>query len=426
MRQKIVRAEHIFLDNPIQKVIDIGKRIEEIGGFQMIWKNIGDPVAAGEMPPEWITEILKEKIPESYEYTSSRGHLEARKYVLENFSNKKICSTEDILFFNGLGDAINKIMSCLPKEARVLVPDPNYMAHATAEALHSGYQHISYPLNPEKDWEPDLEDLENLVVYNDRIVAILIINPNNPTGKVYSRKTLEKIVSIAKQNNCFIIADEIYHAMVFGEIQNTPLHEVIDDVPGISLKGISKEIPWPGSRCGWAEFYNVEKDLEFSRYFETILLTKSIEVCSTTLPQKSLSAIYSSNKYKPYLESRLQKYKRRADEAFKYFSSIPNIRVSKPDAVFFMIVEFLDIKNSILNSVSKDVRLFLDDIYTDPIPADFKFSYELMGSEGICVVPLSGFSKSLHGFRMTLLQEDDAIFTNTLDRIGRAITEWYK
>ena len=112
---------------------------------------------------------------------------------------------------------------------------------------------------------------------------VFICNPNNPTGSVYKRETLEKIVAIARKYDCFLIFDEIYHRMTFEGVKTTLLHEIIEDVPGISMKGISKDIPWPGSRCGWIEVYNAEKDENFKGFIEIILLTKMLEVCSTTL-----------------------------------------------------------------------------------------------------------------------------------------------
>ena len=429
MRQNIVKAGYNNpLSNPIQKVTEIGKKIERLGCFEMTWENLGDPVAAGESPPKWISEIIKSKVIESYDYTDPKGCTTARKYILENISNNKICTIDDILMFNGVGDAINKIMSCLPKEARVLLPDPCYTTYATAESINSDSKSISYPLDPLNNWDPDLEHLEKLIKYNERIVAILIINPNNPTGRVYSKNIVEKIVSIAKNYGCFIIADEIYHNIVFGDNEGVLLEQVVGDVPGISLKGISKEVPWPGSRCGWAEFFNVEKNLDFKKYVDLIFLKKSIEMCSTTLPQKAFPEIYSSPEFNEYLTSRIKKYDLRATEAFDVFSGLANVRVVKPEAVFFMVVELLNISDSTLSSINKKIRLYLDKSNYESLSIDFKFCYELMGSKGVCVLPLSGFSdnSSFQGFRFTLLQGDDEVFSKTIRKIADAIEEWYE
>ena len=427
MRQNILRADNALLSYPIREVVVIGKELEKLGDFSMIWENIGDPVSAGEHVPKWIHDVVQEQIAtdQSFAYTETRGAIAAREYVLKHFSDKKKCTVDDILFFNGLGEAINKVMNNLPKETRVPVPSPTYPSHATAESMHAGCSFISYSLDPTNDWEPDIDEIENKVNYNDHVVAILVINPNNPTGSVYKRETLEKIVAIAKKYDCFLIFDEIYHHMTFDGVKTTLLHEIIDDVPGISMKGISKDVPWPGSRCGWIEVYNADKDENFKGFIEIILLTKMLEVCSTTLPQIVLPYLYDHPEYPAYLQSRIDKYQKRADEADAFFANIPQVRVNKPKGVFYLVVELLDLPINTLESVNKAVRLYLDDLENESTSADFQFAYELMGAEGVCVVPLTGFGSTVNGFRMTLLQEDDTVFTNTLEKIGSVIKSYY-
>ena len=427
MRQNLLRADSALLSYPIREVVEIGKQLETLGEFNMIWENIGDPVAAGETVPGWMHDVVQSQVAtdQSFAYTETRGASAARQYVLDHFSDKKKCTLDDILFFNGLGEAINKVMNNLPKETRVLVPSPTYPSHATAESMHAGCSFISYSLDPENDWEPDVTEIENKVKYNDNVVAILVINPNNPTGSVYKRETLEKIVAIAKKYDCFLIFDEIYHHMTFDGVKTTMLHEIIDDVPGISMKGISKDIPWPGSRCGWIEVYNAENDANFKGFIEIVLLTKMLEVCSTTLPQIVLPHLYDHPNYPAYLQGRIEKYQRRADEACVFFADFPEVRVNKPKGVFYLVVELLACPKNTLESINKEVRLFLDKIENDNTPEDFQFAYELMGSQGICVVPLTGFGSTVRGFRMTLLQEDDALFSETLKRIGEAIKAYY-
>lgn len=439
MRQNLLRADNKLLNYPIREVVTIGKQLEKLGNFKMIWENIGDPITAGEQVPDWIKDIVRTNsiTDQAFAYTDTRGYLPTRQYVLENFSNEKVCTVDDILFFNGLGEAINKVINNLPREARILVPSPTYPSHATAEAMHAGCSFISYQLDPENDWEPDLEEIENKVKYNDHVVAILVINPNNPTGRVFKRETLESIVKIAKEHDCFLIFDEIYHAMVFEGVENTLLHEIIGDVPGISMKGISKDVPWPGSRCGWIEVYNAEKDKDFQDFIRMILLAKMLEVCSTTLPQMILPHLYEAPEFKKHLKSRIDKYQRRAEQAVAVLNQLPNVRVSMPGSVFYLVVELLDLPRSKLVAKNKSIRLLVDDLLTNKsskivsedkserVSADFQFCYELMGAEGICVVPLSGFGSQLHGFRMTLLQEDDAVFTQIVNSLAKAIKEYY-
>lgn len=430
MRRNLLRADSTLLNYPIREVVTIGKEIEKLNNHKMIWENIGDPVAAGEPVPDWLKAIVCEHAAsnEAFAYTDTRGYRPTREFVLNRFSNPEICGVDDILFFNGLGEAINKVINNLPREARMLVPSPTYPSHATAEAMHAGCAFISYDLDPANNWEPDLQEIENRVKYNDNVVAILVINPNNPTGRVFRRETLEGIVDIARRHDCFLVFDEIYHTMVFDGIPNTLLHEIIGDVPGISMKGISKDIPWPGSRCGWIEVYNAEKDKNFRDFINMILLAKMLEVCSTTLPQMILPHIYQAPEFEGHIKTRLDKYQRRAKEAVTFFENIPQVRVTMPDGVFYLVVELLDLPRHKLTAKTKAARLYIDDLLAQSeveVAADFQFVYEMMAAEGVCAVPLSGFGSDLHGFRMTLLQNDEAVFSDTLVRIGRAIVGYY-
>jgi len=126
---------------------------------------------------------------------------------------------------------------------------------------------------------------------------------------------LEQIVDIAKRYDLFLIFDEIYEKLVYDEKDKVMLSDIIGDVPGISMKGISKDVPWPGSRCGWMEIYNQDKDENFRKYVHSIFLSKMLEVCSTTLPQYVLPIIYEDSHFAPYIKTRIEKYKNRADIA---------------------------------------------------------------------------------------------------------------
>ena len=209
-----------------------------------------------------------------------------------------------------MGDAISKIYAFLRKESRIIGPSPAYSTHSSAEASHSGSPHITYNLLPEKNWLPDMTDMENKIKYNPTISGILIINPDNPTGMVYPKKILEQIVALAKKYDLFIISDEIYRNIAHNADKMFSLAEVIGETPGIAMKGISKEFPWPGSRCGWTETYNKEKDAVFAKYVQSILDAKMLEVCSTTLPQTVIPAIMSDPRYESHIKERRIFYKK--------------------------------------------------------------------------------------------------------------------
>ena len=197
--------------------------------------------------------------------------METRRYIADerNLEGGIQITPDDILFFNGLGDAIATIYGALHPKARVIGPNPAYPTHSSAEAAHAGAPHITYRLDPENGWKPDLADLEAKVAANPDIAAIIIINPDNPTGFVYPEETLAAIVDIAARHDLFLISDEIYSNLAYPGSGMRKLASVVGKVPAIAMRGISKEFPWPGSRCGWIEIYNRDQDPSFDRFART-------------------------------------------------------------------------------------------------------------------------------------------------------------
>ena len=172
-------------------------------------ENIGDPVAKGEKIPDWMKKIVADLAMKdcSYGYCPTRGVLETRQFLadLTNRRGKTQITADDILFFNGLGDAIQKVYGFLRREARVIGPSPTYSTHSSGEAAHAGQKPVSYRLDPDNNWYPDLDDLRLSVKYNPAISGILIINPDNPTGAVYPERILQEMIAIAREFDLFII-----------------------------------------------------------------------------------------------------------------------------------------------------------------------------------------------------------------------------
>jgi aspartate/methionine/tyrosine aminotransferase len=195
--------------------------------------------------------MVKETIDrnESFGYSPTKGLDSAREYIANERNLEKgiQITANDILFFNGLGDAISTIYDHLHPDARVIGPNPAYPTHSSAEAAHADAPAITYSLDPYNNWEPDLKELETKIIENPHITGILIINPDNPTGFVYSIETISEMVSIAKKHNLFIISDEIYSNLAFKGSGMQKLAQVIQDVPAIAMRGISKEFAWPAA-----------------------------------------------------------------------------------------------------------------------------------------------------------------------------------
>jgi aspartate/methionine/tyrosine aminotransferase len=431
MRNNIVYSGADELTYEIREIVNVAKKIEDLGQ-PITWENIGDPIAKGFNVPNWIKEIVSDiALHEdlAYGYSPTKGLLTTREY-LANERNKSGIGTkispEDILFFNGLGDAIAHIYSKVNKRVRVIGPNPAYSTHSSAEAAHASAPHLTYKLDPKNGWLPDIEDLRNKVKYNPQVGGIIIINPDNPTGIVYPKEVLMEIVNIAREYDLFIVADEVYTNIVYGGAVMTPLSEVIGDVPGMSLKGLSKEVPWPGSRCGWVEFYNTDKDPIFARYVKSLVDSKMMEVCATTMPQMALPRILSSQNYHDYIAQNNERYNRRAELFYDKLSGIDGITIVQPKGALYATVVFnggVLTPSQLLEIENQNIKDFIEPKISG-IALDKRFVYYLLASTGICVVPLSGFNSDLPGFRMTLLEVDDEKYTKTLETIADAITKY--
>ncbi len=307
------------------------------------------------------------------------------------------------------------------------MPEPTYSTHLLAEVHHASFPPNTYRMNPYRDWHPDLVELERKVKSHGTIVGILVINPDNPTGHVYPEKTLKEIVRIAKEYDLFLIFDEIYTNIIYNGKTTLPLSDIIGDVPGMSMKGISKEFPWPGARCGWIEVYNADKDESFARYVNAILQQKMAEVCSTTLPQIAIPRLMTHPEYKSYLNDRIRHYERLSNIAYNILKDVPYIVVNRTNGAFYMTVVFNDAILNYRQSVNienAEIKDYVEKIVNSKVERDMRFVYYLLGATGICVVPLTSFFTSTPGFRITLLEKDEQKFEKTVRIIAEKIVEY--
>jgi aspartate/methionine/tyrosine aminotransferase len=399
-------------------------------GREIRWENIGDPVAKNARIPGWMKEVVGELIADdkSYGYCHSMGTRATREYLAArtNRLGGVQVTADDVLFFNGLGDAISTLYSQLAPSARVLVPSPVYSTHSSAEAAHARSQPITFRLDPERGWQPDLDDLHAKVRDNPDIVGLLIINPDNPTGMIYPRDTLERIVQIAREFDLFVVADEIYANITYGDEPACPLAGVIGEVPGIAMKGISKDYPWPGSRCGWLEFYNRTSSDQFAAFCAALCNAKMVEVCATTLPQLTIPRIYDHPEYPAYRHRVNAEIGERSRFLIDTLRTIPELFVSDAGGAFYHTVVFRD------GALLPDQRLEIDDPeirslvegWVAGVNLDYRFVYYLLGATGICVVPASSFCSPLEGFRITALEEDPELMQDTVRRLAQAIRDY--
>ncbi len=433
MRQKLKNERVKLLKYGIREITLVIDKIKQIdSNFVTNPENIGDPIKKGWVVPQYVKDLLKKEVQENdlaWGYVHSRGLLSAREFVVADakrcYVNSKLL-VDDIVFANGLGSAIGNIYTVLPPNARIIGPEPSYPTHASLEGFSTGGDRIAYECDPKRGWRINFEDLKKKLVDNEGVTGILIINPNNPTGAVYPREDLEKVVELAKKYNLFIIADEIYFRLVYnGKIFHHMSAVVGGEVPLIIMRGISKDIPWPGSRCGWLEFHNVDLDEQFGIYVAAIKQRILLEVCATAMPQWILPKLYVYPEYDKCLDGYKALLERNSNIISDILNSIPGVRCNKANGAFYIVVVF---EEDILNDKqtlyieNKGVKKYIEVEVAKPgIALDKRFVYYLLASTGIVVTPATDFYTKHNGFRVTTLEKNEKKLRETYEKIKQAI-----
>lgn len=432
MRQALVSPGASELSYEIREIVIKADQLATEAGQTIYWENIGDPIQKHWHIPQWIKDIISETVQDdkSYGYAHSMGQLATRQFIADETNKLKGAkiTAQDVLFFNGLGDGIATFYQFIEPTARIIGPSPAYSTHSSGEAAHANSEPLTYPLDPANGWAPDIDDLYNQVQYNPSIVGILIINPDNPTGMVYTREMLKDIVSIARKFDLFILSDEIYGSITYNGARHYPLSQVIGDVPGIAMKGMSKDMPWPGSRCGWMEFYNRGSDSHFHRLYQTLVSAKMLEVCSTTLPQMALPKIYGNPQFKAYNEEIKAKIGKRSEKITAILQDIPYLYFNPTYGAFYNTIIFkpgtINMQQQLKIDNPRSEELLNGWLKEKSMKADKRFVYYLLAAKGVCVVPISSFCSDLLGFRVTLLEEDEDLLVETFTKIKEAVMEY--
>jgi aspartate/methionine/tyrosine aminotransferase len=299
------------------------------------------------------------------------------------------------------------------------------------ESFAAGEDSIFYYLDPSRNWEPDLDHMESQIRRYPQIAGILIINPNNPTGAVYKKETLEAVIRLAERYQLMVISDEIYFRMVYHGLKHHQLTQMsAGRIPLILLRGTSKDVPWPGARSGWIEFHNVDLDPEYKAYCEAVKKRVLLEVCATTLPQTVIPKIYDHPEYENWNRTYNRGLERNIDLIAEILTPTKGLRVNRPDGAFYMMPIFgegvLNDRQTlpIQNSGARD---FIEqEVAQAGVPPDKRFCYYLLASTGICVVPASGLFSPIPGFRITTLERDETILKDTYRRLSKAITDYLR
>jgi len=314
-----------------------------------------------------------------------RGMADAREAIYQYHVGRgvKNFNIEDIYIGNGVSEIASMIATALFNRGdEILVPSPCYSLWTNEASLNDATP-VYYKCNEENHWNPDIDHIKSLVTKNTK--AILLINPNNPTGVLYSKETLEEIAEIARQNNLIIIADEIYDRLVFDGKEHIPMARIAPDVLVITANGLSKSHCLCGFRCGWLVISGPEDVRE--RVNEAILKVASIRLGANSIMQIAIPAALSDREYTTQM-------------------ILPGGRLYEQRAV---TCEELD-KIEGVSYVKNDAAMYVFPKIHKEIADDKKFTYELLMEKHVLIVPGSGFMwDSPDHFRIVMLPEVESL-----------------
>lgn len=437
MRTKLVNPKTHLLRYGIREIVDVAQKLKEFDpSMTLVMENIGDPIMKSWLVPKFLKEAIINEVNKPgdavFGYAHSRGLPETRKWVVDyakRFSPTSELNYENVLFTNGLGASISAFYQMLPAGARILQPTPSYPTHTSFESFAANAEPVLYKLDPDNNWQPDMADLEAQINAHPDVAAILIINPNNPTGAVYSKETLEKMVDLAEKYKLFIISDEVYFRMVYNNAVFTQITDIAHNrVPLVVMRGLSKDIPWPGGRCGWMEFHNIDLDPEFKSFVDGVKQRILLEICSGTLPQKILSSLYEHPEFETWSKQYNAELEKNANYIYEVLSKTKGLKVNKIYGAFYMMPLF---ETGVLNDkqtlpiANEAARAYIESVVNQPgFPLDKRFCYYLLAATGICVVPSSGFFSPYPGFRLTTLDRDETRRQDTYARLSKAVEDY--
>lgn len=418
----------------IRALAVIADKLKALGVNVWAWENIGDPIKQGHTIPEWIKEIVKKTAEKNsnWGYSPTEGLDEAREFIVaERKSQGIILEKSDIVFTSGLGHAINMLYQVmLGSGRRVIHPSPTYPAHSSSESFFAGAAPILYACRAENNWQPDLNDLEKTIKQHPAIGFILTIFPNNPTSVCYSDEILEGIANLARRYDLGIISDETYLRLLYKNQTQTAMAKIMapgKPFPLIVMRSLSKDVPWPGGRAGWLEFYNLDHDKNFSELEETIKQGLRVQVCSTTMVQAALPLIYGDPRYEPYLTGFIAKLEEQSRYISTALNTIKGIHCVPGQGAFYLAAVFKDgiLKpKQTLPITNAKVKEYIETLTADPnLPLDKRFAFYLMAAKGIFLTPLTSFEGPF-GFRVTTLKTDLTETKKVYAEIKSAIEEY--
>ncbi len=384
-------------------VMERSKQMEE-EGQRIIKLNIGNLAPFGFDAPEEIQQDVILNLPNSSGYSDSKGMFAARKAIMHYCQSKKIMGVglDDIYIGNGASELIVMAMQGLLNTGdEVLVPAPDYPLWTAAVTLAGGTPR-HYLCDEANEWNPDLNDMRSKI--SDKTRAIVIINPNNPTGALYSDDILKEIIQIAREHQLVIFADEIYDKMLYDGATHTSIASMADDVLFVTLNGLSKNYRACGYRSGWMVISGEKKHAQ--DYINGLTILASMRLCSNVPGQFAIqTALGGYQSINDLVAPTGRLYKQR-DLAYKLLTAIPGVSCVKPKAGLYLFPRF-------------DPKLY-------PIKNDQQFILELLEEEKVLVVQGTGFNWTQPDhIRIVFLPNADDL-TDAIGRLARFLENYRK
>ncbi|WP_114637579.1 pyridoxal phosphate-dependent aminotransferase [Polynucleobacter necessarius] len=382
-------------------VLELAQRMEE-EGHKIIKLNIGNVGVFGFDPPEEIQLDMIRNLSNASAYSDSKGIFAARKAIMQYYQEKGIqgVALDDVYTGNGVSELIVLSMNALLNDGNeVLVPTPDYPLWTAAVSLSSGTP-VHYLCDESKDWAPDLNDLRKKIT--PRTKAIVVINPNNPTGAIYSKEVLLELTQIAREHGLILFADEIYDKMLYDGEKHLSLASLSTDVVIITFNGLSKNYRSCGYRAGWMV---VSGDKEMVRdYIEGLNMLASMRLCANVPGQYAIQTALGGYQSINDLVGEGGRLAKQRDLAWKLIIEIPGVTCVKPKSALYLFPR-LD-----------------PEVY--PIEDDQQFVADLLKEEKVLLVQGSGFNwgKPDH-FRVVFLPHED-VLKEAIGRLARFLERY--
>jgi alanine-synthesizing transaminase len=379
-------------------------RAMEEDGISIMKLNIGNVSVFGLEPPDDIVQHMIRNLPEAAAYTDSQGLLSARKAIMQYSREKGIAdvSASDIYIGNGASELIVMAMNALLNTGdEVLLPAPDYPLYTSAVTL-SGGTPVHYMCDEQSDWMPDIDDIKRKVTANTK--AIVIINPNNPTGALYPREVLEQIIEVARQHQLIVFADEIYDKTLYENHTHLSIASLATDVLFFTFNGLSKNYRSCGYRAGWMVISGEKRHAR--DYLDGLLMLASMRLCANTPGQLAIAMALNSYQCIDDLVKPDGRLGRQRDVAYELVTSIPGVSCVKPKAALYLFPRL-------------DPRMY-------PIQNDQQFIMELLETEKVLLVQGTGFNwPTTDHFRLVFLPNVDDL-ERAIGRIARFLEGYRK